>query len=136
MERRATIRWRAILTGACLLSVCEPAVSLARSHCEAAAQNRRVAGTVLGAVGGAVIGNQISHSGGTVVGGLVGGFAGNQLSKTHCYHPAEARRHSAYEDRNASPQTEASSPGSCAMQDKPFYDARGDLVHRQVQVCR
>jgi uncharacterized protein YcfJ len=97
-----------------------------------------VAGTVIGAVGGAVIGNQISHNGGTLVGGLVGGFAGNQLSRTHCPHRAEARARRGYdpERRLDAEEAQASPPNRCAMEDQPFYDAHGDLVHRQVQVCR
>jgi uncharacterized protein YcfJ len=112
-----------------------PGPSHARSHCEAEAQNRRVAGTVLGAVGGAIIGNQISHRGGTVVGGVVGGIAGNQLSKTHCPRGGEAREGRRVR-RQGPEEAQASQGGRCAMQDQSFYDAHGELVHQQVQVCR
>jgi hypothetical protein len=130
-------RW--ILAGACVLALATPVASQARSHCEAAAQQRRVAGTVIGAVGGAVIGNQISHNGGTLVGGLVGGYAGNQLSRTHCPHGVASRSRRAYGDperRTDAQEAQASPTGRCAMEDRPFYDAHGELVHRQVQACR
>jgi phage tail tape-measure protein len=134
---------RAIVVGACLLALNAPLAAHAGS-CEADAQNRRVAGTVIGAVGGAVIGNQVSHSGGTIVGGLLGGFAGNQLSKTHC-PPHTHYTSTAHRERRAAPlpapRQEASQqaqegPGSCAMEDRPFYDAHGNLIQKQIQVCR
>jgi len=128
---------RAIAIAICILTVGAADAAQARSGCEARAHERRVAGTVLGAVGGAIIGNQISHSGGTVLGGLAGGFAGNQLSKTHCPHYTSRARYERRPaaDRAPGPQ-EAQAAGRCSMQDQPYYDAHGDLVHRQVQVCR
>ena len=129
---------RAIAVTACILALCAADAAQARSGCEARAHERRVAGTVLGAVGGAIIGNQISHSGGTVLGGLAGGFAGNQLSKTHCPHYVSRARYERRPavDRTPGPQEAQASGGRCAMQDQSFYDAHGDLVHRQVQACR
>jgi uncharacterized protein YcfJ len=130
---------RMIVTVACLVALNAPLVAHAQSGCEARARDRRVAGTVLGAVGGAVIGNQISHSGGTIVGGLVGGFAGNQLSKTHCPHYTRTSRTRAerrYTPASNTQEAQASISARCSVQDQPFYDAHGDLVHHQVQVCR
>ena len=123
---------RALLVAACLIALNVPLVAHAQSGCEARARDRRVAGTVLGAVGGAVIGNQISHSGGTIV----GGFAGNQLSKTHCRHYVTRTRVERRATAPAAQQAQASTAGRCSLQDQPFYDAHGDLVHHQVQVCR
>jgi uncharacterized protein YcfJ len=129
---------RAIVVGACLIALSAPLAAHAGS-CESDARNRRVAGTVLGAVGGAVIGNQVSHSGGTIVGGLVGGFAGNQLSRTHCPHYSRAsrreRRHETPPPRPSQEAQQGPTTGACAMEDRPFYDAHGNLVQKQVQVC-
>jgi hypothetical protein len=48
--------------------------------------NCRVGGTVLGVVGGALVGNAITgHSGaGTVIGAGVGGLAGNHIARRNC----------------------------------------------------
>ena len=134
---------RRIVVAACLLLIAAPTVTLARSSCEARAHDRRVAGTVIGAVGGAVIGNQFSHNNGALVGALGGGIVGNQLSRTNCARseayrePRHRRRYGA--DERAGPDRQADiapSTARCAPQDQSFYNEHGDLVHRQVQVCR
>ena len=103
------------------------------SGCEARAAHRRVAGTILGGLAGAVIGNQVSHNGGALVGGVGGAVVGNQLSRTSCDH--DYARHRAYQpavyDR-AGPQHQQ----PCGWHDQAFYDAHGNLVHQQIQDCR
>ena len=70
-----------------------PTLALAQQTCEERQHNNRVAGTVIGAGLGAVLGSQVSGKGarteGSVVGALAGGLAGNQLSKskTNCASP-------------------------------------------------
>ena len=46
----------------------------------------RTTGTVLGVLGGAVLGNAITHhsTAGTVVGAGVGGVAGHQIARNNC----------------------------------------------------
>jgi hypothetical protein len=134
---------RTFIIATCLLALTIPIAAQARSGCEARAQDRRVAGTVLGAVGGAIIGNQVSHHGGALIGGLGGAVVGNQLARTKCYHRsayAEGRdyRRDGREGPNGyAPEAGAPpSSGRCSYEDQPFYDANGALIHRQVQVCR
>ena len=132
---------RSIILAICLAALVTAPAAQARSRCEARAQDRRVAGTVLGAVGGAVIGNQVSHHGGALIGGLGGAVVGNQLARTKCNHrgaDAEGppyRRTPSDASTGYAPAGVASPPGRCGFEDQTFYDARGELIHRQVQVC-
>ena len=45
-------------------------------------------GTVVGAIGGGLLGNAVGHHGigGTLLGAGVGGVAGHQIAKAHCKH--------------------------------------------------
>jgi uncharacterized membrane protein YsdA (DUF1294 family) len=106
----------------------------AANTCEQRAHEHRVAGTVLGAIGGAVIGNQVSHHGGALVGGVGGAVVGNQLARSKCYE-RPAQREAAAGRSRAAPGP-APVAGACHFEDQPFYNERGDLVHRQVQVCQ
>src|SRR5258708_27683780 len=45
-----------------------PSAASARSYCEQRAHDRRVTGTLLGAVGGGLLGNAVSHGGGRIGG--------------------------------------------------------------------
>jgi uncharacterized protein YcfJ len=96
--------------------------------CEVRAEHRRVAGTILGGLAGAVIGNQVSHRGGALVGGIGGAVVGNQLSRTNCDHDYPRRR--AYERAVYRPGAR------CGWHDQAFYDAHGNLVHQQIKDCR
>jgi hypothetical protein len=51
-------------------------------------ENCKAAGTVVGVVTGAVLGNAITHHSGvgTVVGAGVGGLAGHQIARNNCRH--------------------------------------------------
>jgi len=108
------------------------ATGASADSCEAHAEHRRVAGTILGGLAGAVIGNQISHRGGALVGGIGGAVVGNQLSRTSCDRRAYYRR--GYEP--AVYQHGYGPAQRCGMQDQVYYDAGGNPIHRQVQVCR
>lgn len=105
------------------------------SGCEERAAHRRVAGTILGGLAGAVIGNEVSHNGGALVGGIGGAVVGNQLSRTSCDH--YYARHRAYQPAayyRTGPQPQGQA--QCGSHDQAFYDAHGNLVHQQVQDCR
>ena len=58
--------------------------------------HNHAAGTILGAAGGAIIGNAITHGNavGTIGGGVAGGFAGNAIARSGDCH--EDRYHHAY----------------------------------------
>jgi uncharacterized protein YcfJ len=54
-------------------------------HCERHAHNRRVAGTVIGAAGGALVGGALGHGAAAPLLGAAGGaVVGNQLARTKC----------------------------------------------------
>src|SRR6201996_3400383 len=58
------------------------------SRCEAKAHNKKVVGTVVGGVLGALAGNALARgggrTGGTIIGGVAGAAIGNNLARTHC----------------------------------------------------
>jgi uncharacterized protein YcfJ len=126
-----------------------PTQASARSGCEYRAHERRVTGTLLGAVGGGLLGNAISHhgSGGTLIGAGVGAVVGNNLARTSCdrhayyrprhrgrgYAPAYSYGRSSY----GAGYSGASYAGgrSCRYETRPFYDAHGQLVYAPTQVC-
>jgi len=63
-------------------------------------QGRRDTGTAVGAIGGGLAGNALSHgsTGGTIAGAIVGGVAGNVINgsncrETHAYYRYTPRRH-------------------------------------------
>jgi uncharacterized protein YcfJ len=68
-----------------------PSLAMAQETCEQRSSNR-AAGTVIGAIGGALVGNAVSHgggkTGGTIIGGVAGAAIGNNLAKgpRDCQH--------------------------------------------------
>jgi hypothetical protein len=64
----------------------------APSAANASCQDRKVAGTVLGGVGGALIGNSIARGGGgAILGGLGGAVLGHEVAGAGCHRYREAR---------------------------------------------
>lgn len=67
--------------------------------CQQRAHDRKVTGTVVGGVGGALIGGAITHNTtGAVLGGVSGAVVGNQVARQKCYdtpaaHKGHGRRH-------------------------------------------
>jgi hypothetical protein len=61
-----------------------PSIAAAQTTCEQQ-HDRRVAGTVIGGVAGALLGNAVTHGGGrvggTIIGGVAGAAIGNQVAK-------------------------------------------------------
>jgi uncharacterized protein YcfJ len=115
-----------------------PISAQARTACEQRAHDRRVGGTVLGAVAGGLLGNALSHgggrTGGTILGAGAGAVVGNQLSRTSCDHAhAYYRRpsHAAYADNGY----RGSSTARCHYETRSYYDSRGKLVYAPTQVC-
>jgi hypothetical protein len=129
-------------------------------------------GTVVGGVGGALIGNAISHNaGGTILGGVGGAVVGHEIGRSGCAHHAARtyeRHGTRYYGSAQGPAQPAAPPGvyydhrgqpvypdgayasaastsygsyapwgdaPCRSEDQSFYDARGELVQRAVQVC-
>ncbi len=85
----------------------------------ASCESRKTTGTVLGGLGGALIGNSISKGGGgAVVGGLGGAVLGHEIAKSGC----GGSRHAAYRNnrsRYASQQGYGPAP-------KVYYDQYGN----------
>jgi len=69
----------------------------------ASCRGRANTGTVVGGVGGALLGNSISHGGGgAIIGGLGGAVIGHQIAKSGCggaRHAYHHRRHTRYARR-------------------------------------
>lgn len=108
-------------------AVAAPIKAEARTYCDQRAHDRKVTGTVLGALGGALVGNAVSHKNGAVIGGIGGAVVGNQLARTKC----DTGQRSA-----ARPTYYRSASARCHMESRPFYDERGRLFYDQVRVCR
>ncbi|MBW8813453.1 MAG: glycine zipper 2TM domain-containing protein [Caulobacterales bacterium] len=94
----------------------------------ASCQSRKTTGTILGGVGGALIGNSISHGGGgAVIGGLGGAVVGHQIGKSGCRHVAYYRTsHTRYShnDRYGHPTR------------KVYYDQYGNPVGSEPAYAR
>jgi hypothetical protein len=141
------------------------AVISAPSGASAACSDRKAVGTVVGGVGGALIGNSISDGGGgAIIGGLGGAFLGHEVAKSGCrssyrssaYAPARYRAtrtrsiaaapaprpvRYVYYDQYGQPISSGPAPvslayaGGCRTETRSYYDDRGLLVQRPVQFC-
>ncbi len=110
-----------------------PTLASARSACDQRAHDRKVTGTVLGAVGGALIGNAVGDGKGAVIGGIGGAVVGNQLARTKCdTGRTYTRASNRVTSRNAN-YRQASN--ACRMVSKPYYDDRGQVSYYQTRVC-
>ena len=88
----------------------------------ASCQGRKDTGTVLGGVGGALIGNSISRGGGgAIIGGLGGAVVGHEIAKQGC---GPSRRAYYRRGHNHYARGSAYRPTSQA-----YYDQRGNLVY-------
>jgi uncharacterized protein YcfJ len=69
---------------------------MAPTEASASCQSRKTTGTLLGGLGGALVGNSVSHGGGgAVIGGLGGAVVGHEIGKAGCNN-----RRVYYRDRN------------------------------------
>lgn len=91
----------------------------------ASCQSRKNTGTVLGGVGGALVGNSISHGGGgAVIGGLGGAVLGHEIARSGCntrrtYYRPTSRTHYASQRAPAAPPRAVR---------KVYYDEYGNPV--------
>ena len=94
---------RALIIAGLIAAVGAPTMASAES-CQRHAHDRKVTGTVLGGIGGALIGNAITHNTtGAVLGGVSGAVVGNQVARVNCddragYEGRHHRRHRYYRD--------------------------------------
>ncbi|THD77054.1 MAG: glycine zipper 2TM domain-containing protein [Phenylobacterium sp.] len=90
------------------------------SAASASCQSRKNTGTLIGGVGGALLGNSISHGGGgAIIGGLGGAVVGHQIAKSGCSgtHAYYRRGHTRYAHNSTY------RPAS-----NVYYDQRGNPV--------
>ncbi len=81
-------RTHGVLLAMAIAMAALPSFAAAQTRCEAQAHDKKVAGTVIGGVLGALAGNAIGRgggrTGGTIIGGVAGAAVGNNLARTHC----------------------------------------------------
>ncbi|MFL5295209.1 MAG: glycine zipper 2TM domain-containing protein [Phenylobacterium sp.] len=126
-------------------SFAAPVSAQARSYCEQRAHNRKVGGTIIGALAGGLLGNAVSHgggkTGGTIIGAGVGAVAGNNLARINCDRPHAYYRHRTHSGYAANDYRYSRSgygyaaPARCHYETRSYYDARGRLVYAPTQVC-
>ena len=131
---------------------------LSPATASASCQGRKTTGTVVGGVGGALIGNSISRGGGgLVLGGLGGAVLGHAVASGTCggerrggYSSSNYRHRSrhgargggqdqayAYYDQRGNPVSGGGGAyaTNCTTKTQSYYDDRGALVQRPVQTC-
>lgn len=127
----------------------------------ASCADRKMTGTILGGVGGALIGNSISGGGGgALLGGLGGAVVGHEIAGSGCSDRTRAYYRSApraeapravryvYYDQYGDIVSQGpaagkglpvvysqASAGDCRTQMQPYYDSRGALIQTPVKVC-
>lgn len=96
-----------------------PIMASASSADAASCRSRKTTGTIVGGVGGALVGHAIAgNTGGTIIGGLGGGLLGRQVGKSGCKRVVY---------RTASRASYAPAPRSEAVR-KVYYDQYGNVV--------
>jgi len=138
---------------------------LAPASASASCADRKMTGTILGGVGGALIGNSISGGGGgAVLGGLGGAVIGHEIAGSGCSdrrraysrsdyrsdYRAEAPRavRYVYYDQYGDIASQGPVAGSslpvvygearssdCRTEMQPYFDSRGALTQTPVKVC-
>ena len=130
-------RYLIVASAVALMAV--PSFASARDACQQRAHDRKVTGTVLGAVGGALVGGAVGDTKGAVIGGLGGAVVGNQLARKKCDTGQRAYRSNRQTSRqayNRGPEYRAARTNvSCRYESRPYYDSRGELVYSETRVC-
>lgn len=125
------MRTIAMIAGLAIAVAAVPAAS------QAACQ-KRTNGTVIGALGGALLGSTVAGRGdrteGALIGGAAGGLVGNQISKcrtksysSRSYQRARTTERASYDRPRAAP--------ACRMETRAYYDAYGQRVYQPTRVC-
>jgi uncharacterized protein YcfJ len=91
----------------------------------ASCHSRKTTGTLLGGVGGALVGNSISHGGGgAVIGGLGGAVLGHEIARSGC-NTTRTYYRTSNRTRYASQRAPAAQPRAVR---KVYYDEYGNAV--------
>jgi hypothetical protein len=127
-------RW--ILTSG-LAGVLALPLLVAPASASASCTDRKVAGTVVGGVGGALIGNSIARGGaGAVLGGLGGAVVGHEVARSTCthehrqaeYHRADRPYQSGYGPHPSEMRPGDAQAGEVQPPRTAYYDSRGNLI--------
>lgn len=121
---------------------------IAPATASASCNDRKVTGTVVGGVGGALIGNSISRGGGgAVLGGLGGAVLGHEVARASCRHERYRYRHAEYYRERYRPSRggygtypgeahqNGADPGDAQFAPTPassqtvYYDDRGNPIY-------
>ena len=115
---------RRILAKTALAALVAAPLLIGATDASATCQDRKTTGTLLGGVGGALVGNSISHGGGgAVVGGLGGAVLGHEIARSGCNTSRTYYRTS--RTRYASQRAPAAPPRAVR---KVYYDEYGNPV--------
>src|SRR4030095_6620455 len=116
---------RRTLASAALAALVAAPLLVGATDASASCQRRKTTGTVLGGVGGALVGNSISHGGGgAVIGGLGGAVLGHEIARSGWHTPPPYSRTS-NRTRYASQRAPAAQPRAVR---KVYYDEYGNAV--------
>jgi hypothetical protein len=148
---------RTIAIGSLIAALATPLLAAPDSADAASCRSRKVTGTVIGGVGGALLGGAVTHgSAGPIIGGLGGAVVGHEIGRSGCRrtvaYRSSGRRSSGsverpaaapavYYDQYGQPVATSLTPTrvgyapACHTETRSFYDERGRLAYRPVQVC-
>jgi uncharacterized protein YcfJ len=121
MRKRRKIMRRTFALTALAALVAAPLL-IGPTDASASCQSRKTTGTVLGGVGGALVGNSISHGGGgAVIGGLGGAVLGHEIARSGCntsrtYYRTSRTHYASSPQRQGAPVR------------KVYYDQYGNAV--------
>lgn len=95
---------------------------------DASCRSRKVNGTLLGGVGGALLGGAVTHgSTGPIVGGIGGAVVGHEIGRDGC----RKKRTAYYAPRRGAARAEAATPVR-----KVYYDQYGNVVSSEPVYAR
>ena len=135
---------KSLLTLGLVMAMATPGLAFAQTNaCESAKHDKKVEGTVVGGVLGAVAGGLLAPKHdkllGAAAGGAVGAVAGNQLSRDKTPCPDGSRRrvyddryYDAHKGRYIKPKYEK----RCHWEERSYKDDRGRMVSEDWQVCK
>ena len=122
---------RFFITAGLALAMAVPATIADAASCG----SRKATGTIVGAVGGGLLGNAVTDgSTGTLLGAGAGALVGREIGKSGCRRYTRSSSTRTY--RRAEPSRYASSGPSCRYETRSYYDERGRLVQAPARVCR
>jgi uncharacterized protein YcfJ len=106
-----------------------PMLAAPDSASAASCRDRKVTGTVIGGVGGALLGGAVTHgAAGPIVGGLGGAVVGHEIGRNGCYQP----RPTAYHQRSRTYRSPSRYSSSSSAAPRPvryvYYDQYGQPI--------